>query len=48
MVASMEPEFIEELKNEYKGYTKEKPKTFLAHLPKECCTASIDNKLKAV
>jgi hypothetical protein len=48
MVASMEPEFVKELKNEYTGYTKEMPKTFLAHLPKEYCAATIDNKLKAV
>ena len=35
MVASIEPEFIEELKNEYTGYTNETPKSFLAHLAKE-------------
>ncbi len=32
MVASIEPEFIEELKNEYMGYTNKTPKLFLAHL----------------
>ena len=31
MVASIEPEFIDELKNEYTGYTNETPQTFLAH-----------------
>ena len=48
MVASIEPEFIEELKNEYTGYTNETPKSFLAHLAKEYCAATIDDKLKAV
>ena len=48
MVASIEPEFIEELKNEYTGYTNETPKSFLAHLAKEYCEATIDNKLCAV
>ncbi len=35
MMASIEPEFIEELKNEYTGYTNETPKLFLDHLAKE-------------
>ena len=48
MVASIEPEFIEELKTEYTGYTNETPKSFLAHLAKEYCAATIDDKLKAV
>jgi hypothetical protein len=48
MVASIEPEFIEELKNEYTGYTNETPKLFLAHQAKEYCAAIIDDKLKAV
>ena len=48
MVASIEPEFIEELKNEYTGYTNETPKSFLAHLAKEYCAATIDDKLNAV
>jgi hypothetical protein len=48
MVASIEPEFIEELKNEYTGYTNETPKSFLAHLAKEYCAATIDDKLCAV
>jgi len=48
MVASIEPEFIEELKNEYTGYTNETPKSFLAHLANEYCAATIDDKLKAV
>ena len=32
MVARIEPEFIEELKNEYTGYTNKMPTSFLAHL----------------
>ena len=32
MVASIEPEFIEELKNEDTGYTNKMPTSFLAHL----------------
>jgi hypothetical protein len=48
MVASIDPEFIEELKNEYTGYTNETPKSFLAHLAKEYCAATIDDKLSAV
>jgi hypothetical protein len=48
MVASIEPEFIKELRNEYTGYTNKTPKSFLAHLAKEYCAATIDDKLKAV
>jgi len=48
MVASIELEFIEELKNEYTGYTNKTPKLFLAHLAKEYCAATIDDKLSAV
>ncbi len=48
MVTRIKPVFIEELKNKYMGYTNKTPKLFLAHLAKEYCSATIDNKLRAV
>ena len=48
MMESIDLEFIEELKNEYTGFANETPKTFLTHMEKEYCEATIDNKLKAL
>ncbi len=43
-MASIDSEYIEELKNDYPGYTNETPKSFLAHLAKEYCAATIKDK----
>ena len=48
MVENIDIEFIEDLMNEYTGFVNETPKTFLTHLEKEYCEATIDDKLKAV
>ena len=40
-MASIEPEFIKELKNEYTGYTNNMPKSSLRYPAKEYCTAII-------
>ena len=48
MVASIKLEVIEELKNKYTEYMNKTPKLFLAHLAKEYCAPTIENKLSAV
>lgn len=48
MVESIDLEFIEELKSEYTGFTNETPKSLIAHVEKEYCEPTIDDKLKAL
>ena len=48
MVESINSEFIEELKNEYTGYVNETPKTIIAHMEKEYCESTIDDKISAL
>ena len=47
LVSSINEMYIEELKNEFTGFTNQMPKSMPAHLAQEYCKAAITNKLLA-
>ena len=47
MVASIEPDYIKDLINEYTGYNSKTPKSLLAHISGNYCKTTITDHLQA-
>ena len=46
MVASIEPDYIEDLNNKYTGYNSKTPKSLLAHITGNYCKTTITDQLQ--
>ena len=47
MVASINPDYIEDLNNEYTGYNNETPKSLLAHIAGNYSKTTVTDQLQA-
>ena len=47
MVASIKPNYIEDLNNKYTGHNNKTPKSLLAHIAANYCKTTVTDQLKA-